>query len=174
MMKVVINPGHFVGVDPGAPGSRSTEAEIVRFISEVVVNDLEAAGIEAKLVTDDNLTAVCCQANAFRADIFVSIHCNSATNYSAHGTETFFYKGSEKSYRLAKCVQAQLLDTMGTTDRGLKDGSWLYVLKYTNMPAILTEIGFISNYAEETYIIEHKRVISHAIARGITDFLSRE
>ena len=171
-MKVVINAGHFVGVDPGAPGSRSTEAEIVRFISEVVVNDLEAAGVEAILVTDDNLAEVCRQANTFKADLFVSIHCNSAANFSAHGTETFYYKGSEQSYRLAKCVQAQLLDTMGTADRGLKDGSWLYVVKYTNMPAVLTEIGFISNYVEETYIIEHKRVIAHAIARGITDYIN--
>lgn len=171
-MKVVINAGHFVGVDPGAPGSRSTEAEIVRFISEVVVNDLEAAGIEAILVTDDSLSEVCRQANAFKADLFVSIHCNSAANYSAHGTESYYYAGSEQSYRLAKCIQEQLLATMGTTDRGLKDGSWLYVLKHTAMPAVLTEIGFISNYVEETYIIEHKRVIAHAIARGITDYIN--
>lgn len=171
-MKVVINAGHFVGVDPGAPGNRSTEAEIVRFISEVVVNDLEAAGVEAILVTDDSLSEVCRQANTFKADIFVSIHCNSAANYSAHGTETYYYAGSQKSYRLAECIQMQLLSTMGTTDRGLKDGSWLYVLKHTAMPAILTEIGFISNYVEETYIIEHKRVIAHAIARGITDYIN--
>lgn len=173
-MLVVINAGHFVGVDPGAPGSRSTEAKIVRYISEVVVNDLEAKGIEAQLITDDSLSEVCRQANAYNADLFVSIHCNSAPNYSAHGTETYYYAGSEHSYKLASCIQAQLLFTMGTSDRGLKDGSWLYVLKHTAMPAVLTEIGFISNYAEETYIIEHKRVIAHAIARGIIDFLGRE
>ena len=171
-MKVVINAGHFVGVDPGAPGSRSTEAEVVRFISEVVVNDLEAAGVEAILVTDDSLAEVCRQANTFKADLFVSVHCNSAANYSAHGTETFFYKGSEKSYRLAKCIQEQLLDTMGTTDRGLKDGSWLYVLKHTTMPAVLTEIGFISNELDEEILINNIDGISAAIARGVSDYFA--
>ena len=59
---------------------------------------------------------------------------------------------------------------MDSIDRGVKEHAW-YVIKHTDMPAILTEIGFISNECEQDYIINHKDEIAHAIARGITDYM---
>ena len=171
-MRVVINSGHFVGIDSGAVGCDGREADIVKYVAGVVVEDLKLVGIDAVLVANDDLGTICSDANAFEADLFVSIHCNSAENKNARGTDTFYYKGSSESKRLAGCIQRQLVDTMGSIDRGIKDGSHLYVLKHTTMPAVLTELGFISNKQEEIYLNEHKRVMAHAIARGITDYLS--
>ena len=169
MSVVVINGGHCPSIDPGACGEYSQEADIVKYVGEVVVADLKAVGIEAYFIQDDDLGTVCNFANAKKADYFISIHCNSAKNRSARGTETFYYVGSPSSEKLALCVHKQLVDTIQSADRGLKNGNWLYVLKHSEMPAILVELGFISNKAEEIYMNEHKQVMAHAIARGVTD-----
>lgn len=169
-MVVCVNAGHCPGMDPGACGKYSEEADIVKYVGEVVCRDLEAAGIRTIFVQDDALSEICAVANRNKADIFVSIHCNSAGNKEAKGTETFFYAGSSKSERLAGFIQNQLISTMNSVDRGLKSGNHLYVVRNTNMPAVLTELGFISNEAEEKYLNEHKQVMAHAIARGVTDY----
>lgn len=170
-MKVVINAGHYPNLDSGAVGDYSHEADIVKYVGEVVCKDLEAVGVQAVFVQDNELSNICRVANNEDADLFVSIHCNSAANRSAKGTETFYYNGSARSEKLARCIQNQLVTTMGSVDRGLKDGSWLYVLKHTTMPAVLTELEFISNPAGEKYLNEHKQVMAHAIARGVTDYM---
>ena len=56
-------------------------------------------------------------------------------------------------------------------DRGLKERSNLGVLKYTNMPAVLVEIGFIDNESDHEVLINHKDDIARAIARGVTDYM---
>ena len=168
-MLVAINAGHCPGMDPGAVGSRCNEADVVDYISRVVCNDLMAVGIEALFIQENELYDICNIANNNNADLFVSIHCNSATP-AAEGTETFYCPGSVNGERLAECVQNQLVNTMGTVDRSIKAHAW-YVIKHTYMPAILTEIGFISNESEQDYIINHKDEIAHAIARGITDYM---
>lgn len=170
-MRVVVNAGHCPGKDSGACGSYSQEADIVKYVAGVVCTDLKAVGIEAIFVQDNSLATICRTANDLNANLFVSIHCNSAENKNARGTETFYYEGSAKSKKLAQCIQKQLVDTMGSVDRGLKRGNSLYVVKNTAMPAVLTELGFISNLAEEKYLNEHKQVMAHAIARGITDYM---
>ena len=121
MSVIVINGGHCPGIDPGACGEYSQEADIVKYVGEVVVADLKAVGIEAYFIQDDDLGTVCNFANAKKADYFISIHCNSAENRSARGTETFYYVGSPSSEKLASCVHKQLVDTIKSADRGLKN-----------------------------------------------------
>lgn len=172
MVKVCVNAGHHPKYDSGAVGMYSREADIVKFVAEVVCEDLRKVGIDALFVQEDNLAEICNKSNEYGADLFVSIHCNSAVNKKAEGTETFYYKGSHHSQLLAECVQHQLVDTMESVDRGIKEGNKLYVIRRTVAPAILTELGFISNAREEKYLNEHKKVMAHAIARGITDYLN--
>ena len=172
-MRVVINPGHFIGKDPGACGKFSNEAEIVKYVANVVCRDLEAAGFNPVLITSDSLKEICQLANEVNADLFVSIHCNAAANKAAKGTETFYYVGSSASKKLATCIQNELVKTMGSLDRGIKDGNWLYVLRGTSIPAVLTELGFISNADEEIYLNSHKQVMAHAISRAIIEYISK-
>ena len=169
-MKVCINAGHCPGKDSGAVGKISKEVNLNRAIALEVCKQLDNLGIDVVFVQEQSLATVCRIANSEKADIFVSIHCNAAENKSANGTETFYWTSDTKSRTLANCVQNRLLDALRTRNRGLKDGTWLYVLKHTAMPAILTEVGFISNEKEERLVNDNIKKIGGAIAKGILDY----
>lgn len=131
--------------------------------------DLQAVGYEVLLVQENKLYDIVDISNRWGADLFVSIHCNSATNIEAKGTETFAYTSESDSDKLAQCIQSQIINSLSIVDRGVKY-SGFYTLKYTDAPAMLVEIAFISNVDDEKLLAEKKAEFSHAIARGITDY----
>lgn len=176
-MKVAIDPGHG-GSDPGAVGpTGSQEADIALAIGLRLKNLLETSDIEVIMSRETDidcaglgveeyqeLQARCDFANLAGADLFVSIHCNAASNPNANGTETWYY---EAGYDLAESVQYQL-GVLGLADRGIKQGNF-YILKYTDMPAILAEVAFISNPQEEALLNNtySQQAVAEAISRGI-------
>ena len=167
------NPTHPTDPDPGAPGFGVWEADIVRDIAPQVIKYLEVAGVIVVGSMQAELCDVVQTANATNADLFVSLHCNSADS-SASGTETFYCLGSTLGKKYARIMQKQLIDSLHTVDRGIKDDTQsavgrLYVLRNTTMPAILIEIAFISNYDDNQLLINQQDTIARAIARGITD-----
>lgn len=168
-MLVAINAGHCPGLDPGACGDYSEEANIVKSVAEVVCEDLYKVGIQTVFIQENELQDICDIANGANADLFISIHCNSASP-AAHGTETFYSASNDDGKKLAQCVQDQLISTLGTTDRGLKTAGY-YVIKHTDMTAILTELAFISNPKEEELLNNNINEMAHAIARGVTDYM---
>lgn len=180
-MKVFLNPGHHPGVDSGAVNTSYgvQEADIVRSIGSLVEKYLIAAGVEVCSIQSDNLAGenpaypnVCQEANDNDADLFVSIHCNSAVNLSAQGTETLVYSFGGRAERAAGHIQSQLAASLGTIDRGLKERPELIVLKRTVMPAVLVETAFISNEEDVQLLMNNQDEIARAIARGITDYFS--
>ena len=170
-MLVAINAGHCPGKDPGAMGKTISEAELAKQYAQLVIKYLQAAGVDTLFIQEDSLSLICNIANTNNADLFLSIHFN-AFNGSAHGTETLYCNGSQKGKVLAECIQKQLIDTLHLTDRGLKTNS-LYVTNYTNMPGILTEVGFIDNAEEEQVLVSKKDDACRAIARGVTDAINK-
>lgn len=171
-MLVCINAGHHPKYDPGAVNNVTglREADVCKIVADKVIEYLRAASVDAIFVQENELEDIVYKANKFHCDLFVSIHCNSFVRPEASGTETF-YSGSSESRKLADCVQKQLISTLGTYDRGLKTDNF-YVLRYTDMPAILTELAFISNETEEKLLADPywQDEIAKAIARGITDY----
>ena len=143
MTRVAINPGHFRGADPGACAGGLREVDINLAVTDLLAPLLEAKGHEVRIIHSNELDDICAEANDFDADIFVSIHCNSAANPQANGAEFFYADGSSDGYRLAEYLR-ESYKNLGFTDRGLKTKS-LYVVNNTNMPAVLIELGFISN-----------------------------
>lgn len=113
---------------------------------------------------------MCDCANQWPADIFVSIHCNSAGNTSAQGTETLVHNMGGRAERLADCIQRQIVDSLDTVDRGLKERPELTVLRATDMPAVLVELAFISNEEDEALLRDRQDDFARAIARGVTDY----
>lgn len=171
-MKVCIDPGHG-GSDPGAVGPTGLkEAHVNLAVALKVAEKLRKAGVEVRLTrTSDmfiDLQLRCNIANSLGADYFVSIHCNSAGKPEAKGTETYCYKFGGQAEILAKAIQDELIAATGRDNRGVKTANY-YVLRRTNMPAVLTELAFISNPEEERLLgsPEYQEKCAAAIAQGI-------
>ena len=184
-MKVFINPGHDTTYDSGAvnPNTGLRECDVAAEVGALVVDYLEAAGCECQIMQSDNLAptragrssyddrqgpTVTETANDWGADIFVSIHCNSA-NTAAQGTEVECYGGGAGE-KLAQCIQSQIVDSLGTVDRGVKYMPKLLVLKYTDMPAVLVEMAFINDDEDAALLTGKTDEFARAIARGVTDY----
>lgn len=184
-MKVFINPGHDTQYDSGAvnPDSGLRECDVAERIGWLVKHYLDAAGCECQIMQSDNLAptpsgrseyedrqgpTVTETANEWGADIFVSIHCNAA-NTAARGTEVECY-GAGEGEKLAQCIQTQIVDSIGTVDRGVNYRPGLLVLKYTDMPAVLVETAFIDNDADAELLQSRADDFARAIARGVTDY----
>lgn len=187
-MKVFINPGHDTTYDSGAvnPNSGLREADVAAEVGALVVDYLEAAGCECEIMQSDNLAptpagrseyadrqgpTVTETANEWGADIFVSIHCNAA-NTTARGTEVECYNADSDNNgaKLAQCIQSQIVDALGTVDRGIKSRPGLLVLRMTDMPAVLVEMAFIDNDEDALLLTRRADDFARAIARGVTDY----
>lgn len=169
-MKIFLNPGHG-GNDPGACGNGLKERDVVLKIGRRVEAYLRAVGYDVKLFQYDGLGEICDDANAFKADLFVSIHCNSF-NGKARGTETYHYYGAEESKKLAEKVHRQITGSLPIVDRGVKEKDFA-VLCGTNMPAVLVETAFIDNPDDAKLLVEHEDDFARAIARGVTDYFAK-
>lgn len=173
-MKVFLNPGHCPGIDPGAVGPTGLrEADVAKSIGEMLKVRLEAAGHEVAIMQADSLNEVCDASNGFRADCFISIHCNAAERQDARGFEmwTVPYPGASTLY-LAKCLNATFKEMFPCMlNRGLREGN-LYVCRHTAAPACLVECGFISNSTEEKLLasVTWQDKCAEAIARGIASY----
>lgn len=188
MIKVCLNAGHKPGMDPGAIGLKSTEAELALKFASKATEYLRAVGYNVLLVQENELEDIVAASDDFGADVFLSIHMNSAVAKSAYGTETFYAASSSRGRKLASCVQKQVETFMvkkrieqrpnvseetvkDYSDRGLKTNS-LYVVRNTDAPAALVEVGFISNALDEEILINNIDGIAAAIARGVTDYFA--
>lgn len=177
-MKVFLNLGHAPNgnPDPGAVNAETglRECDVAFAVAKSAASYLNAAGVETELLQSDSLYDICEAANGSDADIFVSIHCNAAEAKQANGTETWACAGSYRGSTLANCIRKQLVDTLDTTDRGVKIATpgvnGLYVLTNTDMPAVLVELAFITNPGDEEILVNVQKAMARAVAHGITDY----
>ncbi|WP_339216308.1 N-acetylmuramoyl-L-alanine amidase [Solibacillus sp. FSL W8-0372] len=175
-LKIFIDPGHG-GHDPGAIGAKSIEAENVLKVALALEKKLKAQGHQVKLSrrTDTYLTLKqrADLADAWGADIFISLHDNSAVNKTATGFETFIYNGenvSTNSIKLQQHVHKAIINGIGLRDRGLKRANFA-VLRLTSMPALLIEYGFISNIEDEKIIAFEIDKQAQLTFKGINSYL---
>lgn len=119
-----------------------------------------------------SLTNRASQANSYNVDAFISIHLNSAENKTASGIETLCYNNTGKAFELAEAVQAELIAATGFKNRGVKLRPDLTVLAKTKMPAILCEVGFISNDDEAKKLFD--ATMQEKIAKAICDGVIEE
>jgi N-acetylmuramoyl-L-alanine amidase len=165
---VFLNSGHG-GNDPGAIGpAGNKESDVNARIAAAAAERLKAAGHKVVLYQQQRkLADVAAKANKSKADLFVSIHCNAASNTDARGTETWYYTGCPHGRAAAVTIQREVVKTLQSRNRGVKSSRSLYVLRKTIMPAVLCEVGFLSNREEEKEIVTKAAQIGHAIADGI-------
>jgi N-acetylmuramoyl-L-alanine amidase len=150
-MKVYLDPGHG-GQDPGAQGHGLDEKDVTLAIAlklrSILQNDYENVDVKMSRSSDTtrSLSQRSSDANAWGADFFISIHINSGPS-SAQGYEDYIYSGlsdSSKTAQYQDIIHAEVVKVAQLKDRGKKKANF-HVIRETNMPAILTENGFISN-----------------------------
>ncbi len=107
-------------------------------------------------------------ANSWGADIFLSLHTNAAVNPNATGCETLvFSRASTEAYELATDIVNQLSLVTGLRNRGVIERPGLYVLKRTAMPAVLVEMGFITNEYDAELMQYSPGLFANGIYRGV-------
>jgi N-acetylmuramoyl-L-alanine amidase len=118
-----------------------------------------------------SLTARVNEANAWGADVFISLHTNAAINPAANGAEALIYsRNSEISYELAEDILEEMTLVTGVRNRGVIERPGLYVLRRTNMPAVLVEMGFITNPGDAELMVNSPNLFALGIYRGIVDY----
>jgi N-acetylmuramoyl-L-alanine amidase len=171
---IIIDPGHG-GVDTGACGKQNThEKEINLEVALKLKRLLEMAGAEVLLTRNSDvfisLYERCYFANYHKADLFISIHANSHPDPNIRGIEIFYYKGQAKAQKMARKVLDRITKTTGFKSLGVKTNRFV-VIRETQMPSILVELGFLSNYQEETIIksADFKDKAALGIFQGLND-----
>lgn len=163
MKKVMIDPGHG-GSDSGAVGNGLREKDLVLTIAKGIEAELSAYQVEVKLTrTTDrivSLTDRSRQANAWGADLFISIHINAG---GGTGFETFIHPtDGAKVKELQKTLHQAIIKPLNVRDRGRKTANFA-VLRETNMPAILTESLFI-DHATDAALLKNRSTIETIVA----------
>ena len=148
---VVIDSGHG-GVDPGAVYQGIREGELNLDIA-IFLNDLlKEEGVQTYMLREEDSYLSTYErayiANALDAKLFLSIHNNAALSNVARGSETLYFGPDHTSFNgkdFAKILQLNMVQMLGTVDRGIISRPELVVLRQTRMPAALVEIGFMTN-----------------------------
>lgn len=173
MVKIYIDPGHG-GTDPGAVGNGLQEKALTLAIGlktrDILVNEFNNAEVRMSRTTDTtvSLSQRSADANAWGANYFVSIHINAG---GGTGYEDFVYTGSgAPTTTYQNIMHEEILKQVDFSDRGKKQANFA-VLRETNMPAILTENGFIDN-VNDTNKLKQAAFIDR-LARGHANGIAR-
>lgn len=201
---IMIDPGHG-GVDPGAHGilngRRINEKDLNLTVSLKLRKILESQGYKVLMTRDDDSTVQALDrgriTNSSNADVFLSIHFNALpktmTNYSSvHGIETFFYEYNEKypskllpdthdnpyklaeGFKLAEDIQNGLISETGAKYRRLDNAAFI-VIKEVEIPAALTELGFLTNQQDLAKAVtdSYQNKLAQGLANGVNNYFNR-
>lgn len=182
-IKIYIDQGHNpVNPNAGSEGNGLREQDIVYRIGQLLAERLRADGrfavrlsrptASTQLGTSiaTSLAARVNDANNWGADYFVSLHTNASDNSAVSGTETLAYSRDTRGYGLAQAIQKNVVAVTGLPDRGVKLRPGLYVLRKTRMPAVLAELGFITNPGDAALLSGSPGLFADGLFRGITSY----
>ena len=154
---VVVDAGHG-GKEVGATYGGIYEKDVNLKIAKYVQKELEKNGVRVYMTrTSDVTTSLASRttlANSINADLFVSVHNNAMTNKSSiNGTEVLYptssiVKNGITAYSLARKLQETVSANAGTYNKGIINRNNLYVLNKTNMPAVIVEVAYMTNWSD--------------------------
>ena len=177
-LKIAIDAGHG-GTELGAIGClNDNEKDVNLEISKILKEKLETNGANVIMTREDDsfvgLNDRVEIANKNNAQIFISIHNNALPDSAAHlkstGSETYYFYSQSKE--LAKDVVEALAKETGFKNNGAKAQSFA-VVRNTNCPAILVEVGYIINPEDNAKLIDknYQNKIAEAILHGLENYL---
>lgn len=187
-MKILIDPGHGLP-DPGACANGMREADYVLEAARYLMHYLHSVGHEAHMTRgtenalafrkETDLEMRCEMEHSWRPDLFLSLHCNAVANPTAHGFEVWTSIGETRSdlyaehfvnefHRAfpARALRRDFAD--GDQDKERRpEQKDLYVLAGTKGPAVLVELGFLTNPEEAAWLRLNQLAIVKALAAGV-------
>ena len=173
--KIVLDAGHG-GTDYGAIREGINEKDITLDIAQRVDAILRSKGYKVAHTRSGDYYVSLEERVEYseneQPEIFVSIHVNSAVSTDPNGIETHWYHDYSKD--LAEVIHKHMTKNLDSKDRGLFKSKF-YVINHTTVPAVLCEIGFLSNEEERNKLIteSRKQKTAKAIAEGIIEYLKR-
>ncbi|QGG53824.1 N-acetylmuramoyl-L-alanine amidase [Lysinibacillus pakistanensis] len=179
---IIIDPGHG-GTDSGNTFGTIYEKDVVLKVSKLVERKLAATGANVLMTRTDDVYPTLPDrvdfTNVNYGEIFVSIHANSVlNNTTANGTETFYAMTSgdkQESIDLATFVNNQIVNDLKMRNRGVKNEQF-YVIRNTIIPAILVELGFLTNSEDRAKLTDdhYIELFAESIYKGIVEYYSKQ
>ncbi len=175
---VMLDAGHG-GSDTGAIGvTRVYEKDLTLAITKKLERKLRAMGFTVFMTrTDDRFVSLgerADLANSLLPAIFVSIHANSIEDPGFSGVMSFHFNDSIEGNLIANFIQRSLVLGTGAIDRGTRTANF-YILRETAVPAVLVEVGFMTNAYEESKLKDatYQELIADGVASGILNYFQR-
>ena len=173
-MKIGLNAGHTLS----GPGCGTSGVIVESIETRKVCNRLtemfQASGVEVVPCTVDKATSQNAylqktveMANRADLDWFISIHFNNDAKKAGHGVEVYTYNGRQYPDAVEVCEH---IAALGFTNRGVKEGSGLYVIRKTKAKSMLIEICFVNNPDASTYQQKFEQICT-AIAYALADYV---
>lgn len=189
-MTIVLDPGHG-GSDPGKIGVNDVEEKAVNLaIAEMAQEllkkekidvvmtreeDTMLAGQDGKVTKVGDMKARVAMINKTAPVLAVSIHQNSYHQEGVKGAQVFYYSHSEEGKKAAELMQEALLGLNPDNNRKEKANDTYYLLKRTEVPTIIVECGFLSNWEEAELLKdkEYQENVAEAIVEGIKAYIEK-
>ncbi len=177
-IKIYIDQGHNpVNPNAGAEGNGYREQDITYDIGVRLAALLRADGFETRLSRNtpdtilgtsnaSSLRTRVSDANSWGADYFISLHTNASVITTATGSEAYVFRLGTQADFLAQNILEQLNFATGLSNRGVFARPSLYVVRRTAMPALLLEMGFITNPADADLMANNPTLFARGIANG--------
>lgn len=169
---IVVDAGHG-GQDPGTSAGEILEKDINLAMAEKLAKILDDAG-ETVILTRGDDTKIELEerakfANRNDADLFISLHCNYCEDDAeVEGLECYYREDSEEGKALADRIIQSVEDEENIVNRGTRTANFRVLCK-TDMPAVLVEMGYLSNPSEQKKMTNDKyqQLLAEKIAEGI-------
>jgi N-acetylmuramoyl-L-alanine amidase len=174
---IVLDAGHG-GKDSGATGENNYEKTLNLQTVEALSSLLKNGGAEVILTRSSDKYLTLSErvkiSNQYQPDVFISIHYNANSSNDANGINTFYWTTNADEKELAAYIQEEVIKQTGLKNRGIKPGDF-QVIRDSKNPAILVELGFISNPEEEKIIAtnEYQQKAATGIYNGLVRYFSR-
>jgi N-acetylmuramoyl-L-alanine amidase len=183
-IKIFVDQGHNPsGFNAGAEGFGLREQDITymvgAYLADILSNDYRfevrtSRTTPTEVLGTTNATSLrqrVDMANSWPADYFISIHVNANDNPAINGSEVYIYRDNTPAASLAHEVLDEIVRRVGTQNNGVRENPSLYVLRRTQMPAILVELGYITNPNDVQLLANDQYQFAYGIYVGLLNYL---
>ena len=182
-IKIFIDQGHGPNVNAGAEAFGLYEQNITfmvgAYLADILSSDYRFEARTSRTNITENvgynnsssLRTRVESANQFGADYFISIHCNANVNPSLNGTEAYVFQVGSAAYYLGEAIINEIVRRTETKLNGVFANPSLYVLRFTQMPAVLVELAYLTNPSDSFKLTYDQYQFAYGIYVGLLNYL---